>query len=286
MSSYISKELKPREMDSISDFLKNAPRYETLLMRGAHAAMAAGRFDGWWYGCFAGGTDLRALMCVEGTTGNLWARDIDAIDAMATDLLKSQERYGSSQSHRHTLLGEEGVLTRFWATFHAIGRQVVNDRVRSLMGSGATLGKPSLRIALTCATPADLKLVSEFNAEQAVEAFGVDPRMAGREAHDRRCMAAIEAGRQLVAREGPKPVMVCEVGALDEQTAMLDRIFVPKPFRSRKRMIAKALAAAAVLPEAAGKELIFFADSDELVEAATHGGFEARCRYRMVATRG
>ncbi len=286
MGRYISKELKPRDFKHIGTFLADAPLYETLMMRGASRAMEDGGFDGWWYGCFEDGTDLRALMCIEGTTANLWGRDIDAIDQMANDLLKTQGGYTSAQSHRHTLLGETRSMDRFWATFHAIPRQLVSDRVRSLMGSGVAPGRTSPRITLDPATPADLALVSEFRAEYAVEAYGIDPRMGGREAHDQRCSRLIESGRQLIAREGPRPILLCELAPMGEQMAMLDGIFVPKPFRARKRMIAKVLAAAREQPLAQGKELLFFADSKELVEAGEQGGFELRCRYRIVAMRG
>ena len=284
---YISREIRPpKDLPLIESFLAGSPRYETLLMRPALEAQRNRAFDGWWYGCLADATELRALMCVEGTSANLYGRDIDALDAMAADLLRSQGQFHTSATHRHQLLGEERALSRFWSGFQAIGRQVIVDRRRTLMGSTGEPARPSSRVAVGPATASDLPLAVQFTAEHALETWGADPRMGSAEAYRRRCEETIGQKRLLVGREGPRAILVAEMLPLDDAVCMLDKVFVPKPLRARKRLVAKAIAGVLDVPALQGKEVLFFADGEALVEAAKLAGFVERCPYRVVAMRG
>ncbi len=279
--------LRDNELDAIEQLLRAGPRYQTLLFATVLRESRARNPDAWWYGALADGSALQAVLGIVGHSALVYGTTPAAIEAMAQALLKAQQFTSGAPAQRHQLFGDERCMAAFWRVFKAIERPVILDRKRPLFGSpadGAAAGES--RAPLMAATPADARIVSEFAAEYTLEAHGVDPRRASREAHERRCLDAIAAGRQLIAKDGAKPVLIAEWVPLDERTVMLDKVFVPKPTRALPKLLGSVLASATRLPVAAGREVVFFAEVDALATAAEKAGFAVRATYHVVAMRG
>ena len=69
---------------------------------------------------------------------------------------------------------------------------------------------------------------------------------------------------------------------------MIDKIFVPRPFRNFKKMAATALAGSTEIALEQGSEVLLFANlNDEFTtKVAEMAGFESRMTYRSVSMRG
>lgn len=280
-----SRELQPNDRGAIATLLGGASLADGLLIKRQFA-----RFEdspGWWYGTLTGEGQLQAVMAIEGHSGVLFAASEDAAHAMGKHMLRQQQMMAGHGSTRHELLGPWQAMTAFWRGFKAIDRQLKSDSARELLRSTASTKSPSRRVELRLAVEGDLRLVAEFTAMLAVEQQGHDPRRTRPDSHQRRCRNAIVEGRQLVASEaGERPVMVADVVDVDEQTALLERVFVPLPFRSRKRLVAGALALAAASAPVAGRRLLVFTDGEQLLAAAELAGFQSVARYRQIVMIG
>lgn len=283
---YACRELRAGDIDAIERLLADGPRYQTLLHGPLLRATRAGDPDVWWYGALAEGTDLRALMGIRGHSALLYGESDAAVTALAKEGLKAQQQAMPSGTHRHQLFGEAGTMGLFWPIFRAIGRQVVLDRPRPLFGSKPGLESPSARATLRVATAADTKLVSELSAEQSLEAQGYDPRRANRAGHEARVARVIAEGRQLVAEAGGKPALIAEVTPIDDGTVLLERVYVPRPSRALKRLVAGALVAAAGAAPVGDREALFFAEIEGLAEAAENVGFVLRATWHTVVMYG
>lgn len=283
---FACRELRPADLAAIERYVADGPRYETLLLGPLLQATRAQATTVWWYGALAGGTSLQAVMGIEGHAAVIHGRSEAALDAMAKEALHAQRTAMPAPAARHQLLGEARSLGRFWNIFKDLGRQVVLDRARPLFGAVPGMERPSQRATVAIATAADAKLVAELTAEYALEAYGVDPRRTARAAHERRTADVIAAGRQIVAREGPKPVLVAEIRSLDAATVLLEAVYVPKALRSLPKLVGGALVGATELALARGAEALFFAELETVAEAAAKAGFPERARYHAVAMLG
>jgi hypothetical protein len=174
-------------------------------------------------------------------------------------------------------------MGRFWEAFRHNGRKVVADRTATLYRA-APAGPSRLEVRSGDAT--DLKLFSEFLADAILETRGFDPRRTGREAHERRCAQVLRDGSGVVARDAGVAVLVGELTPLGPQIAMLDPWLVPRAMRSRKRLVAQALAPLPGLAPAAGRQLYAFAEGAELGEAMALAGWQPVLSYRTVEMQG
>lgn len=283
--AFRSRELQPTDRDAIAIIVDLASRDDALLLKRHFANFED--FPGWWYGTFAAEGGLQAVMAIEGHTGHLYATSDEAAEAMGRAMLRQQQMLGGRGSTRHELIGPWAAMTAFWRGFKAIDRQLKSDVARVLISSTGSTQSPSRRVDLSLADEGDLRLVVEFSALLAVEQQGHDPRRTTPDSHKRRCRRAIAEGRQLVAREaGTRPLMVAEVLDLDADAALLEGVFVPLPFRSRKLLVAGALALAASSEPVAGRRLLLFAEDELLLVAAERAGFEQLARYRHIVMVG
>ena len=132
----------------------------------------------------------------------------------------------------------------------------------------------------------DLKLFVEFMADATLETRGFDPRRTGREAHERRCAQTLRDGAAVVARDASVAVLVGELAQMGPQLTLLDPWFVPRAFRSRKRLIAQALAPIPDLAPLAGRSLMAFAEGADLSEAIALAGWQPLLSYRTVEMQG
>ncbi len=98
---------------------------------------------------------------------------------------------------------------------------VIFDRKRKLFSTTAPADPPKPNITIAPAQRSDLKLISEWTADQMVEQWKIDPRRAYPEAHKERCLAVIDSGRQLVARDKGHPVFIAETIPVEERTAYM-----------------------------------------------------------------
>lgn len=283
---FVGRELRAADFDAVQQLIAGGPRDHTLFLEPLLRAARAGDPEVWWYGALAGGTQLRALMGIRGHAAVVYGQTDAAVAAMAREALKAQGLARDAGAHRHQLFGEAGTIGRFWAIFQAIGRQVVIDRPRPLFAGAPELEPPSKRAAVRVATAADQKLVSELTAEHALEALGYDPRRANRAAHEARVTQVVAAGRQLVAEQDGKPVLVAEVTHLDDRTALLERVFVPRPSRALQRLVGGALVQATRATPVGDREVRFFAEVEGLADAATKAGFPRRADWHMVVMLG
>jgi hypothetical protein len=280
-----SREIRKDGFGAIRAFVANAPRYGTLLMRRAVATIDT--WKGWWWGAFdKTDNELRALACIEGTVVNLHGEP-DALRAMAEIMLAQQRTRVAVRGQTHQLIGNRPSVSAYWDIFKNMPkRQVLYDRIRNLMATKGPGENPKPSLIVTKATSDDLKVVSAFTAEYMTEVYGVDPIRTGRQAHEDRCRKAISEGRQLIGRDGGKPVFVAEMSFPDDDLVMLDRLHVPKPFRRRK-LTAAGLVEAACHALVKGEECLFFADreSKSLLTGAEIAGYEVRSEYRLIVMR-
>ncbi|PIE18905.1 MAG: hypothetical protein CSA66_03505 [Proteobacteria bacterium] len=285
-AQYGCRELKPSDHERIARFIRGAPRDATLYLRPVIEDL--GSFGGWWFGGLAGGTDLQALLCIDNHAAEIYGSDRDALHAVGAALRKMQELSSGAGAHRHQLSGEASSVAPIWQALKSLkGRTLVADRFRRLMAAGEPPDKPpSKRIRLGYATPKDLRTIYELTADRRLELHHLDPRRANPAAHRARCEAAIRDKRQLLGRDGDKPVFVAELKPTPDGRVLLDEVHVPQAFRSRKRLIGGALHLARKAPAARDKDLLFFAEDDAMAAAAEMANYELRTTYRHVITVG
>lgn len=279
--------LKERDFDKIQEFLAGAPTYSTVLMRRPFAERKT--FPGWWYGCVHVETqELRGLACVETRTANIYATTDQAAAYMGTQLLKNQSNMPSHKPQRHTVFGEKRTVDVFWETFQFIKRTVDSDRLRILVGTEQPAEKLRDTVTVSVATEREFKLVREFRGEWATEMNQFDPRRLNPASHDAHCKAIIASGRQLVARKGGKPIFIAELVPQTEGRILIDRVFVPRPFRTFKKMAATALIGCTELALEQGTEALLFADKDDAFsqKLAELAGYEERGTYRNIGMKG
>ena len=198
-TTYQAGALGPRDHDKIKAFVEQAPPYETMMMRAA--ARQIGAFGGWWHGAFAQGGDLRALACVAPNNVTSIYGTAQPATAMLGDAMGRAASGHATKSGTHQVLGPEPVVSDFWDRFQRAKRTLINDRLQDLMSIAAAPQTKAV-YSVAPATQADLKLVAEFSAENSVEQWGVDPRRASKEGHEKRCAAGIQAGVFMVGKLG------------------------------------------------------------------------------------
>lgn len=268
---------------AIQDFIAAAPRYATIQMQGP--ARDINTFKGWWKGALMGGIP-EALLCVEGTTSYLYGANRDAVVAMASNIVSLQKMGARSAPKTHQITGISASMDPFWGTFKALRHTLVTDRVRDLMATTDAGKAPKSSVTVEPATNADFKLVYEFSADQTVAQWGWDPRRMSPDSHRSRCHRVIDEGRQLIGKDAGRPVFLAELVPIDDDTVLIDRIFVPQGLRLRKRM-ASCLIGAAKAAKEYGKEALLFAEkSDEKMgKALALTEFESKATYRLVVFR-
>lgn len=278
------QELGFRDRDRIKALLENAPAYEVLLMK--RAAENMGDFTGGWFGALADGR-LEAIACLESNTTVLWSANYEATNTMAQRMLSIQRKRPTSSTGTHQIVGEELIVGRFWEIFQHIRRTVVLDRRRDLLSVKEPDAPPRSGLTVSTATPKEIKLVYEFSGDQTVEQWGWDPRKISPEGHKERCEEVIAEGRQLIGRDRGRPVFLAERTLIDDETVLLERLFVPRPFRRRKLVVSAVLAGAKFVLENA-KECVFFADNDDEAQkkALALTNLERKATYRVIVIRG
>jgi len=281
-TTYQCNQVPPKDYDKVTSFLARAPRYPTLLMK--LAALDLENFDGWWHAAFGKGGEIKALAGVEGTTANIYGEDDSATRTLAQAMARAAGSRASTGG-THMLFGEVGLMGVFWAGFQKINRKVVGDKERTLTSLKAA-PETNSAYSVEIATAKDLKLVSEFAAEQSLEQWDADPRRASREAHEKRCLQSIERGEFLIGKQKGKPIFFGEAKSPEPGVMMLDRVYIPRPLQ-RPRLVSGILGQAGNLLLEKGKEVIMFIDSDKEVwtEAAQSVGFKSEVRFRLILLR-
>jgi hypothetical protein len=278
------RELREKDRPKIRALVEGASIYSTILMRDAVANFPT--FPGWWYGSLRDGTELESLMCIHDHAAEMISTSRGTVEAMALHMKKTQAYIIAQQSHRHQIRGPRSTIDPFWRIFKELGRQVVGDMTSYLMGSTDAGACASKRIAVGFGREADVGIVTEFAALKTLEEKGVDPRRSGGGGLQAQCARAIGEGRIVIGREGAKPAFVAELRPINDDIVLLANAYVPAAFRTRKRLIGGALFKLKFAPPVRDKELLFFADSPTLREAAKTAGYEEREVYRTVATLG
>ncbi|MBN1947042.1 MAG: hypothetical protein JW797_15310 [Bradymonadales bacterium] len=285
MKSYGVRVLNPKDKQAILDFLAQADPYSTLLMRGP--ARDFDQFLGYWMGALADGTKLEALACVEGLATNIYAKETEAADAMGWEL----RRRATSMKPLpgvHQMVGDERTIDAFWNIFSQARLRVVFDRKRQLFCATPPIPPPETPLSVHKALASDLKAVYEYTAMQATEMWGIDPRKtAQQKAHEEHCAKAIQEERQLIVRDGGKPVLVAEIVRPDEATVMLDRIYVTIPYKARGKLVTSALLGLVQVAIQGVPEVLFFVESnDKLLSGCTvKAGFSKKTDYRLIVMR-
>lgn len=280
--SWTCRELSATDLDGVRVLIASAPPHRSMHFHGALAdPAAAGR---WWFAAIGAG-GIGAAAAIQGTRAHLYGDDDSAVRAMAAAMLRSQQLQASREAHRHVLYGPSDVIATFWTTFSAVGRQVVADRLLTLMlGDGD--GKGSDKVSLTVATDDDVALCVRFLGEYAAEVLGSDPRKARPRAFEAEVVGAIAEGRLLVGSEGGRAMFVADAVTVDERIAELQRVYVPLAYRSRKLLVGGALFAARSVGPGDGRLIRLFADSEAIELAATRAGFRPVAAWREIAMLG
>lgn len=284
MAQHGCRELAKSEFKEVQDFLRDAPRYPTLLMR--RAAAFPDEFKGGWYAALMD-RRVEALCCMESGTTIMYGSNNEAIRTMAQRMLSVQRKRPRTASGTHQIIGEEIGLGQFWDIFQHLGRTVVLDRRRDLLSVQDPDKPAKSTLVVGPAKPADFKLVYEFSADQTVDQWGWDPRRISPEAHKNRVTAVMEEGRQLIGRDAGRPVFLAERTSIEDETVLLERVYIPRPFR-RQKLLSSALLAAARFALGKAKEVVFFADQNDaaMKKALALTNFEAKCIYRVLILRG
>jgi hypothetical protein len=279
---WLCRELGEDDLGGVLNVAREAPLSQTVHLQAAlDAPTGSGR---WWFAAINNG-GVGAFAAVEGTRASLFATDTSAVEAMARAMLRSQLLHTSREAHRHVLFGEAAVVDPFWQIFVAVNRQVVADRRLQLM-AGTEPGKGSSRMELVVAKQAELPVCLLLLAEQATEEHGQDPRRTAPQAFERSVAEALAQGRLILGREGGRPMFVAESVALDAGTALLRRVYVPVPYRSRKLLVGGALHAARELGAGSGRQVWAFVDGGPIHLAATRAGYGALGAWREIAMLG
>jgi hypothetical protein len=273
------------ERARLEAFLDASPRYPTILMRRAAADLDA--FGGFWPAALEGGLELRALAAVEnGVT--LTYGELPAIEALAGHMAR-RVLNRPAESGTYQLVGDERVIEVWWRVFSRVegARTVAMDRRRHLYGTTQPAEPPKPDLAVGPASLADLKVVYAFVGEHAVEEWGFDPRRITPQSHEAACRAAIEGGRQLIGRDRGRPVFVAELSPVHDGARFLEKVHVPRPFRVRKRMVASALAKAALFACEGESEALLFVDADDAPtnSSAEMAGFAVKRTFRRIVMR-
>jgi hypothetical protein len=284
MARFGIRELRKSDFAHISKLVTDATLYNTALIQ--HLIDDVANFPGWLYGALEDGTELQAMMAIHDHSAVMYSDSDDAVEAMASHLLKSQRIIGGSRTNRHHIIGPAHVVGPFWVIFRALDRQLVSDVNRHLMASIPSDKSPSKRLKIGFAKESDLRTIFDFTAAYEMEMNGKDPRKVDGRAHHNRCLQAIKNGRQIMGREEGRPVFTGEFRQLRPNTFLLDRVFIPPAFRTRRRLVGAALYKSKYAPAVRDKELLFFADTPSMVEAAQLGGFEQKVIYRSITTVG
>lgn len=280
--------LDDKDLDPLKAFIAKAPVYATVYIH--RPLMDFESFPGWWYGAFNSeqNDQLEAIACVEGTTGHVVGLTREGLEAMGRDRLGSAAATGESDGHSHQLVGTAEALDVFWKMFSVRdNREVVVNSRRAMMGCTELAAGTLVRdIEVSIATEADFKMVSEYSAEQSLEQWGSDPRRRNKAAHEARVHTAIASGHQLTGRQGARPIFVAELVDLGEGMTLLDRVYIPRPFR-RRRLVTGALTASTglALQDADEVLILFDEDNDYLSKACEKAGFSARDAYRVLVLR-
>jgi len=282
--AYGVRELRAKDLEQIQGLVGRGSIYSTILLRDAVDNFET--FPGWWFGSLREGTALESLMSIHDHCAEIYSESTDTVEAMASHLKKTQAYTSANKSNRHQIRGVKGTIDPFWKIFRELGRQLVSDSQSALMASTDGGGCASKRITMGFARPTDLGLVVEFSAMRILEEKGVDPRRGGAAALSVTCSQAIAEGRVVIGRDGAKPAFIAELRPQTETITLLDNVYVPAAFRTRKRLIGGALFKLKYAPPARGKELLFFADSPTLKVAAETAGYEEKATYRTVVTVG
>ncbi len=272
------RQLRDSDAASIAQLIASSDPQARLFVREAGAAGL------WWFGAMTrNGTELGAALQVEGTTATLIEADPAATAALGHGLLQHQKMIGKDHGDRHVVRGSAAAMARFWEGFQHNGRKVVADRTAVLHVAGAA---GPTRLSLRLGDLTDLKLFTEFLADATLEAHGFDPRRTAKEAHTRRCAQVLQDGLGVVAIDAGVAVLVGELAPMGPELTLLEPWFVPRAFRSRKRLIAQALAPLPALPPLIGREVLAFAEGPELNEAMALAGWQPRATYRTLEMQG
>jgi len=283
---YACRELKAAELPLVASLVERAPRDGALLLRLAGAHTEA--FGGWYYGALADNRRLDAVMCVGAHGVHVLGDRRAALTVMAEAQLKAQGMGMPQASKQHELMGDGESFEPFWERFKGVkNRTLIADHTLPLMRAGELPEKaPSKRARLTVATARELRLVYELTGEREAHRRHIDPRRAHPHAHKAACERVVAAGRQLVGWEQDKPALVAELRPFGDDTVLIDGVWVPVAYRSRKRLVAGALYHALSLPALAGKRALLLAPDASIAEAAEKAGFEPYRSYRHVVLRG
>lgn len=284
-----SRTLRSDDGDKVRAFLETAPLYPTFLMKAPAKNFES--FSGWWQGAFNQDRELRAIACVEGTAGNIYGASHEAVAELAREMARNARmlKGGTKSSAAHQLLGEESVMDSFWDIFQNVGKTVIHDKKRDFLASDAPnlIERPGFTFGV--ATQDDFKVVFEYAADAVLEQWGLDPRRAGRQAHEKACAQRIASGNLLVARDKGKPVFIADLMPRVGDVIMLSNIFVPRPFRRRKIIAAAITASFRHAVDVVGATtLAFFADQqdEKLQKAVALLELEKKCVYRHFVMRG
>lgn len=278
------RELRDKDLPQLTELVKNASVYSTVRLRDS--VRDFGTFPGWWFGSLRDGTELESFMAIHDHSAEMYTTTTDAVEAMAVHLKKTQAYTAANTSHRHQIRGVRGVIDPFWKIFKDLGRQLVSDVESSLMASTAAGTCASKRIAMGFAKPEDLGTLVEFSALRLLEEKGTDPRRQGLGVLAERCRGLIAEGRVVVGREAGKPVFLAVLRPVSASIVLLDEVYIPAAFRTRKRLIGGALYKLKFAPPVRERELLFFADSEALRVAAQTAGYEEKAAYRTIVTVG
>jgi hypothetical protein len=272
--------------DALRAFLAAAPRHLCLTLRAAAQSFESSK--AWWSGAFDDEGNVKAVAWMEGKFVTMYSppTDGDAIRTIAKSMLQQASGRPGRDGHTHHLFGPHHTISDFWDVFRALPRTVVGDRSPCLM-SCSTPADLTGNTRVATATDADLRMVFEFTSDLAVEQNNPDPRRTVRQAHEKLCQDLIASGRQLFGTDAGKPSFIAELIHLGDDGALLNNLYIPRPFR-RPAVIARLMAAAAKLALQRAPEVYTFCDdpAGPYAQGAAAAGFTPLADFRHLMLKG
>ncbi len=281
MAQYQCSEIGPKDHSKITALVTPAGHYEALMIR--QAALAPSAHGGWWYGAWTAG-ELHAVAWVLDSFANIHAINHESARALGDSMARAVGGRISTGG-THQVFGPEDIIDTFWQTFKGVKRTLVADLRRELF-SLSQAPAPKEGYNAFAATAKESKTVEELCAEQMIEDWGVDPRRTAKQAHEAHCKMLIDEKRALLGQQKGKIVFFGEKIPHDSGATLLERLYVPLPFR-RPRVLSGILSHLAALTLKDTKELLSFVDlSKEVwVEAFKSVDFTSKGRFRLLRLR-
>lgn len=220
-----AERLRDCHTDEVTGFLAARP-LDTVFMSGLirDNGLVSPLNRGAFYGCRGADGRLQGVALVGHAT---------LVEARTPGALRAIAEVAKGCRSAHMILGESGVIERFWHHYADGGRAprlLCRELLLEKKGPTAVLEHvPSLRPA----AESDLDLILPVHAQLAAEESGVDPLETDPEGFRLRCARRVQMGRAWLAFEGGRLSFKADIFTETPAVAYLEGVYVAPELRGR-----------------------------------------------------